>query len=79
MEMTGVASTGFMAWFNQYGQIIYIFVQMAFWVFVGVAAAVAAAKYSQYVDFVTGKRSGKRAAAAEVLDGKPAETLKADE
>ena len=79
MDVTGVAQSGFMAWFSQYGQVIYIFVQMAFWVLVGVAAVLAATKYSQYVDFVTGKRSGKQTAAAEVLEVKLAETVDADE
>lgn len=62
---TTAAQTGFMAWFTQYGQVMYIFVQMAFWVLVSVAAVLAAAKYSQWVDFTTGKSSRKHTAEAE--------------
>ena len=59
---TAAAPTGFMAWFTQYGQVMYIFAQMAFWALLGVAAVFAATKYSQWVDFATGKSSKKHAA-----------------
>ncbi|MHB1135323.1 MAG: hypothetical protein ACYC1X_00825 [Coriobacteriia bacterium] len=79
---TAAAPTGFMAWFTQYGQVMYIFVQMAFWVLVGVAAAFAAAKYSQWVNFATGKSSRKLPAEAETPKAGRAgmtDTLEADE
>ncbi|MHB1017329.1 MAG: hypothetical protein ACYC2X_05540 [Coriobacteriia bacterium] len=77
---TAAAPTGFMAWFTQYGQVMYIFVQMAFWALVGVAAVFAATKYSQWVNFTTGKSAPKHAAEAPKADRtESADMLEADE
>lgn len=61
MDMAVATQTGFMAWFSQYGQVIYIFTQMAFWIALGVAGIFAAVKYAQYVDYTTGKKSAPKA------------------
>jgi len=83
MDLSTVAApTGFMGWFAEYGQVVYIFMQMAFWVLIGVAGAIAAAKYSQYVDFVTGKTAAKREAKAVAAGSESAtlaDSLEADE
>jgi uncharacterized membrane protein len=47
-------ATGFVGWFAQYGQMMYVFVQMAFWVVLAGAAVVAVRRYSDYVKHVTG-------------------------
>ncbi len=47
-------ASGFVGWFAQYGQMIYVFVQMAFWVVLAGAAVVAVRRYSDYVRHVTG-------------------------
>lgn len=47
-------ASGFVGWFAQYGQMIYVFVQMAFWVVLAGAAVVAVRRYSDYVKHVTG-------------------------
>lgn len=62
MDMTVAAQSGFMSWFSQYGQVVYIFTQMAFWVVLAAAGVFAATKYAQYVDFTTGKKAEKKAA-----------------
>jgi hypothetical protein len=41
-------------WFAQYGQMMYVFVQMAFWIVLAGAAVVAVRRYSDYVKHVTG-------------------------
>lgn len=83
MDLSAVATpTGFMGWFAEYGQVVYIFMQMAFWVLIGIAGAIAAAKYSQYVDFVTGKTASKREAKAGTTGAESAafaDSLEADE
>ncbi len=48
-------TSGFIAWFAQYGQIVYVFVQMAFWVVIAITAIVAVRRFSQYVRHVTGQ------------------------
>lgn len=47
-------ASGFAGWFAQYGQMVYVFVQMAFWVILAGAAVVAVRRYSDYVRHVTG-------------------------
>ena len=85
-EDDGDGRAGFMGWFSEYGQVVYIFMQMGFWVIVGIAAAIAASKYAQFVDFTTGKSAAKAAAKAAVksdaaVAGSPAfaDDLGADE
>ena len=61
MGTTVAAQSGFMAWFSSYGQVVYIFTQMAFWIVLGVAGVYAAIKYAQYVDFTIGKKAAPKA------------------
>ncbi len=61
MGTTVAAQTGFMAWFSSYGQVVYIFTQMAFWIVLGIAGIYAAIKYAQYVDFTIGKKATPKA------------------
>ena len=61
MDTTVAAQSGFMAWFSSYGQVVYIFTQMAFWIALGIAGVFAALKYAQYVDFAIGKKAAPKA------------------
>jgi len=61
MGTTVAAQSGFMTWFSSYGQVVYIFTQMAFWIVLGIAGIYAAIKYAQYVDFTIGKKAAPKA------------------
>ena|GEM_PF-3414382 len=67
-------ATGFVGWFAQYGQMMYVFVQMAFWVVLAGAAVVAVRRYSDYVKHVTGE---SRSAEDIVRDSLQAEFMAA--
>ena len=67
-------TTGFVGWFAQYGQMMYVFVQMAFWVVLAGAAVVAVRRYSDYVKHVTGE---SRSAEDIVRDSLQAEFMAA--
>jgi len=61
---TTVVQSGFLSWFSQWGQVVYFFVQMAFWVVIAVAAMIVALQYSRLVDFKTGRAAAKKDVAA---------------
>ncbi|MCK8114701.1 hypothetical protein [Anaerosoma tenue] len=67
-------ATGFVGWFAQYGQMMYVFVQMAFWVVLAGAAVVAVRRYSDYVKHMTGE---SRSAEDIVRDSLQAEFMAA--
>ncbi len=50
VEPTG----GLIGWVQQYGNIIFFFGQILFWIAVAVPAVWAAMNYKRYVDFITG-------------------------
>ena len=47
------------AWFTQWGQMIYIIVQMLFWVAIAAAALMIALQYTRFVTYKTGKQLKK--------------------
>lgn len=67
-------ASGFVGWFAQYGQMMYVFVQMAFWIVLAGAAVVAVRRYSDYVKHVTG---ANRSAEDIVRDSLQAEFMTA--
>lgn len=44
----------FVSWFSQWGQVVFFFAQIAFWVLIAGAAIAIAVSYRRYVDHVTG-------------------------
>ena len=50
---TAAAASPFLTWFSQWGQVVYIFMQMAFWVAIAVAALTVALQYKRYVEHKT--------------------------
>jgi hypothetical protein len=53
--MGTVATTGgFLAWFSQWGQVVYIVVQMLFWAAIATAAIMVAMQYKRLVTFKVG-------------------------
>ena len=45
---------GLIGWVQQYGNIVFFFGQIVFWVVIAAAAGYAALLYKRYVDFITG-------------------------
>jgi len=43
------ATNEFLAWFGEWGQVVYFFVQMLFWVSIAVAALMIALQYKRFV------------------------------
>jgi predicted oxidoreductase (fatty acid repression mutant protein) len=54
MGVTAEAQNAFLTWFSQWGQVVYIFTQMAFWAAVATAAIIAALQYRRYVTHAVG-------------------------
>jgi hypothetical protein len=59
------------AWINQYGNIVYFFGQLAFWLALAVAAVYAVVLFKRLVDHQTGAAAAKAAeqAAADTVKG----------
>jgi hypothetical protein len=51
---TTAATSGFLAWFAEWGQVAYIAVQMLFWIAVAAAALIIALQYKRYVSHKVG-------------------------
>ena len=63
----------FLTWFSNWGQVVYFFAQIVFWVFIAAAAVSVALSYRSYVAHKTGaakakaeKKAAKAAEAAAV-------------
>lgn len=53
--MGTVATTNaFLTWFSEWGQVVYVGVQVAFWTALAVAALIIALQYKKYVTFKVG-------------------------
>ena len=66
---TTATTNAFLTWFSQWGQVIYITVQMLFWVAIAVAAIMVALEYKRLVTFKVGE-----AKSAGSTKGKKAES-----
>jgi Ca2+/H+ antiporter len=78
MPIEVAQQSGLEAWINQYGNIIYFFGQLAFWLALAVAAVYAVVLFKRLVDHQTGAAAAKaaeKAAGDSAQAGKP----KADE
>jgi hypothetical protein len=62
------------AWINQYGNIIYFFGQLAFWLALGVAAIWAVILFKRFVDHQTGAAQAKAEAKAATSASSSSET-----
>ncbi len=51
---TTATTSGFLAWFAEWGQVAYISVQALFWVAIAAAAIIIALQYKRYVSFKVG-------------------------
>ncbi|HZL06296.1 MAG TPA: hypothetical protein VFE45_12930 [Coriobacteriia bacterium] len=73
------STSPFLTWFSQWGQMIYIVVQMLFWAAIAVAALMIALQYRRFVGAKVAKWAAKSAraeakAAADDEDAKGAAT-----
>jgi hypothetical protein len=58
-----IATTdGFLTWFSQWGQVIYILTQMVFWVAIAAAALIVATQYRRFVTHKVGDATPTRRA-----------------
>ena len=57
-----------MAWISQYGNIVFFFGQILFWLLIAGSAVFAALQFKRYVDFQMGVSSGKDTDNAEADD-----------
>ena len=55
-----VETNAFLEWFQTWGQVVYIILQMVFWVVVAAAAAFSAAQAKRFVDFTVGKTAASK-------------------
>ena len=54
--MGTVATTNaFLTWFAEWGQVVYVGIQMAFWTALAVAALIIALQYKKYVSYKMGR------------------------
>ena len=60
------ASSPFLTWFSQWGQVVYFVAQMLFWVAIAVAALLVALQYRRLVSHKIAKHAAKHAKLAEV-------------
>jgi hypothetical protein len=49
----------FLTWFSNWGQVVYFFAQIVFWIFIAGAAVAIAMSYGRYVDHKTGAAKAK--------------------
>ena len=78
--VTGVEATpAFLEWFQLWGQVVYLAVQMAFWAAIGFAAVMVAVQYKRFVDAKVGRMNAKMAAEQGVAPQAPAADIKIDE
>lgn len=54
MDGLGMETNAFLTWFSQWGSVIYVIVNMVYWVVVAVAAVFAAVQAKRLVDFKLG-------------------------
>jgi hypothetical protein len=68
MDATGVAvqSNAFLDWFQTWGQVVYICLQMAYWIIVAWAATFAALQAKRFVDYKLGKLTASEPTAEAV-------------
>lgn len=55
----------FLTWFSNWGQVVFFFAQILFWLAIAAAAVTVASEYKRYVDYKTGAddvRAEKKAA-----------------
>jgi len=64
------SSNAFLAWFAEWGQVVYFIVQMLFWVAIAAAALMIAAQYKR---FVTLKAARHAIEASSLVAEKPAD------
>jgi len=68
--MTATSANAFLGWFSQWGQVIYITVQMLFWVAIAAAALIVALQYKRLVSFKVGGSKGAPAAGREASEAR---------
>lgn len=73
--MGAAAANPFLTWFSQWGQVVYIFTQMAFWVAIAVAALIVASQYKRYVEHKTGATKTEVKTASERPADVPIESV----
>jgi hypothetical protein len=71
--MTLTETNAFLTWFSTWGQTIYFFAQIIFWVFIAAAAVEIALSYKRYVDHKTGAAQAKAEKKAAEAAAKAAE------
>jgi hypothetical protein len=59
MSLSTAEVSPFLAWFSEWGQVVYFFAQIVFWVFIAAAAVEIALAYNRYVDHKTGAAQAK--------------------
>ncbi len=62
------STNAFLAWFGEWGQVVYFFVQMLFWVSVSVAALMIALQYKRFVSHKVAGHGGTHAGHAAVVE-----------
>lgn len=55
--MLAGGTNSFLAWFAEWGQVVYFLAQMLFWAALAVAAIIVALQYRRYVTFKVGDRT----------------------
>jgi aminopeptidase N len=65
---TATQTNAFLDWFQTDGQVLYIIIQMLYWIVVAGAAAFAAWQAKRWVDYTSGKTQAKADAKAQVAE-----------
>lgn len=72
---TATAASPFLTWFSQWGQVVYIFTQMVFWVAIAAAALIVAFQYKRFVAYKTGATKPEAKAVREKPADVPIESV----
>jgi hypothetical protein len=67
VETVATESNAFMDWFQTWGQVGYVGIQVVYWIVVAWAAVFAAAQAKRFVDFKLGVLPKEKAPAAEAV------------
>ena len=59
MSLSTAEVSPFLTWFSEWGQVVYFFAQIVFWVFIAAAAVEIALAYNRYVNHKTGAAQAK--------------------
>ena len=79
MPVEVAQQTGIEAWINQYGNIVYFFGQLAFWLALAGAAIYAVILFKRLVDYQVGATAAKAAAAKATASSTETKTEAAEE